>query len=105
MFQRSVAAGIIRSTTPRPPRKPAFRWYCEMRNLRRVLESLRPFLVTKQEECLLALYFLDEDTHPDDAAGVYGPMLAKKLRGRPRTAPPEAKTPAKAKKKAAGKKR
>lgn len=58
----SAFGGSGRVCAPRGLRKPLYRWTITVRGARQFLETIRPFLITKETEAWLALEFLAQRT-------------------------------------------
>lgn len=75
-----LGVGTVRRWKPRPPRRPAWRWFAGgRRETAVVLARLRPYLVTKAAEADLALRFLrDAGLSSLDRKGLAAAVAAAK---------------------------
>lgn len=59
-FARILGVGIVRRYV-RPGRRPYYRWYCGRREeVGRVLSALRPYLIAKTSQAIVAQEFLND---------------------------------------------
>lgn len=54
---QALVGGTVQPSTARPPRQPAWCWYCRQRDLPGLLRILLPHLVVKREEVEAALEY------------------------------------------------